>query len=70
MDKPRYIDLRSDFGFKRVFGTDANKDFLIAFLNALFRGRKNISDIYYNKNEHVGDTEEMGGVIFDLTCTA
>ncbi|MFT4156049.1 Rpn family recombination-promoting nuclease/putative transposase, partial [Parafilimonas sp.] len=42
----------------------------IAFLNALFRGRKNISDIYYNKNEHVGDTEEMGGVIFDLTCTA
>ncbi|ANI88886.1 hypothetical protein A9P82_06010 [Arachidicoccus ginsenosidimutans] len=70
MDKPKYIDLRADFAFKRTFGTDANKDLLIAFLNELFRGRKVIQDIYYNKNEHVGDTEETGGVIFDLTCTA
>jgi len=70
MDNPKYIDLRNDFSFKRVFGTDANKDLLIAFLNELFQGRKVVKDIYYNKNEHVGDTEEMGGVIFDLTCTA
>ena len=70
MDKPKYIDLRTDFSFKRIFGTDANKDLLIAFLNELFQGRKVIEEIYYNKNEHVGDTEEMGGVIFDLTCTA
>ena len=40
MDNPKYIDLRSDFSFKRVFGTDANKDLLIAFLNELFQGRK------------------------------
>ncbi|MCT1526216.1 Rpn family recombination-promoting nuclease/putative transposase [Sphingobacterium hotanense] len=65
-----YIDPTTDFGFKRIFGTDANKDLLKAFLNELFRGRKTIADLYYNKNEHVGDTEEIGTVIFDLTCTA
>ena len=66
----RYIDLLTDYGFKRVFGTEVNKDLLIDFLNQLFRGRKVIKDLTYNKNEHVGDTTETGSVIFDLTCTA
>ncbi|WP_028295224.1 Rpn family recombination-promoting nuclease/putative transposase [Olivibacter sitiensis] len=68
--KSRYIDLTTDFGFKRVFGTEPNKDLLKAFLNEVFRGRKEIVDLVYNKNEHVGDIEEIGSVIFDLTCTA
>lgn len=66
---PKYIDLLTDFAFKRTFGTDPNKDLLIAFLNEVFRGRKEIKDLVYNKNEHVGDTVYEGGVIFDLTCT-
>lgn len=68
--KPRFIDPTVDFAFKRIFGTETNKDLLIALLNELFRGRKSIEDLTYNKNEHVGDTSENGGVIFDLTCTA
>lgn len=67
---PRYIDPTTDYGFKRIFGSEVNKDLLIAFLNDLFRGRKIIQDLVYNKNEHVGDAEETGNVIFDLTCTA
>src|SRR5690606_6260028 len=67
--KPRFIDPTTDYGFKRIFGTDTNKDLLIALLNGLFRGRKNITDLHYNKHEHVGDTRDMGTVIFDLTCT-
>src|SRR5690606_4002422 len=39
-------------------------------LNDLFEGQKTITDLIYNKNEHVGDTEELGSVIFDLTCTS
>ncbi|WP_312333311.1 Rpn family recombination-promoting nuclease/putative transposase [Sphingobacterium sp.] len=66
----KYIDITTDYGFKKVFGSDTNKDLLIAFLNELFRGRKVIADLYYNKNEHVGDAEDIGTVIFDLTCTA
>jgi predicted transposase/invertase (TIGR01784 family) len=59
----------TDFGFKRIFGTDPNRDLLIAFLNEVFRGRKHIVDLVYNKNEHPGDTIHEGGAIFDLLCT-
>ncbi|WP_262886597.1 Rpn family recombination-promoting nuclease/putative transposase [Sphingobacterium sp. SGG-5] len=68
--QPKYIDPTTDYGFKRIFGSEVNKDLLIAFLNDLFRGRKKIKELVYNKNEHVGVTEETGAVIFDLTCTA
>ncbi|WP_294349363.1 Rpn family recombination-promoting nuclease/putative transposase [uncultured Sphingobacterium sp.] len=70
LKQSKYIDITTDYGFKKVFGSDTNKDLLIAFLNELFRGRKVIADLYYNKNEHVGDTADIGTVIFDLTCTA
>ena len=66
----RFIDPLLDFSFKRIFGTEPNKDLLIALLNGIFQGRKKIVELAYNKNEHAGDTEEIGGVIFDLTCTA
>ncbi|WP_437922485.1 PD-(D/E)XK nuclease family transposase, partial [Sphingobacterium sp. LRF_L2] len=46
-----------------------NKDLLIALLNGFFRGRKNIVDLVYVRNEHVGDGVEIGTVIFDLMCT-
>jgi predicted transposase/invertase (TIGR01784 family) len=67
--KIKYIDLMTDFGFKRIFCTDPNRDLLIAFLNEVFRGRKHIVDLVYNKNEHTGDTIYEGGAIFDLLCT-
>ncbi|MGH2622869.1 MAG: PD-(D/E)XK nuclease family transposase, partial [Sphingobacterium sp.] len=69
MKQSKYIDLTTDFGFKRIFGTEVNSEFLISLLNGLFRGRKEIKEIVYNKNEHVGDSEGLGTVIFDLTCT-
>lgn len=70
MSEPVYIDLVSDYAFKRIFGSEPNKDLLISLLNGLFRGRKSIVDLLYEKNEHVGDNEEIGTVIFDLICTA
>jgi predicted transposase/invertase (TIGR01784 family) len=65
----KYIDPLVDFSFKKIFGSEPNKDLLIAFLNEVFRGRKQITDLVYSKNEHPGDTEEIGGAIFDLICT-
>src|SRR5690606_26477321 len=67
---PVFIDPVSDFGFKRIFSHESNKDLLIAFLNELFRGKKSIVDLRYDKNELVGDTEDLGTVVLDLTCTA
>ncbi|MGV8134801.1 MAG: PD-(D/E)XK nuclease family transposase [Mangrovibacterium sp.] len=39
------------------------------FLTSCSGGRKRITDLVYNKNEHPGDNDEIGGVIFDLLCT-
>src|SRR5690606_14788515 len=64
-----YIDPLTDFAFKKLFGSEPNKDLLIDFLNGVFRGRKHIADLVYNKNEHPGETVNEGGAIFDLTCT-
>ena len=36
----KYIDPLVDFAFKKIFGSEPNKDLLIAFLNEVFRGRK------------------------------
>ena len=44
----RYISLLSDFGFKRIFGTDLNKDLLINFLNSLFNGEEVIKDVKFD----------------------
>ncbi|MDP9079436.1 MAG: Rpn family recombination-promoting nuclease/putative transposase [Bacteroidota bacterium] len=65
----KYIDPLVDFAFKKIFGNEPNKDLLIAFLNEVFRGRKLIVDLVYNKNEHPGDLKDEGAAIFDLLCT-
>ena len=65
----RYIDPLTDFSFKRLFGSEPNKDILISFINSIFRGRKHIVDLVYNRNEYTGAAESIGSVIFDLTCT-
>ncbi|WP_300601525.1 Rpn family recombination-promoting nuclease/putative transposase [Niabella sp.] len=64
-----YIDPLTDFGFKRIFGTEPNKDLLIAFLNCIFNGRKHITDLNFSKTEYTGDTTNGGGAVFDLLCT-
>ncbi|HBH09740.1 MAG TPA: hypothetical protein DDX40_10125, partial [Rikenellaceae bacterium] len=43
---PRYIDPLNDWGFKRLFGTEVNKEFLIAFLMEIFPDKR-IKDISY-----------------------
>ena len=65
----RYIDPMVDSAFKRIFGSDSNKDLLIAFLNEIFKGRRLIVDLVFNKNEYPGEISMEGGAIFDLTCT-
>ncbi|MBO9595723.1 MAG: PD-(D/E)XK nuclease family transposase [Niabella sp.] len=64
----RYIDPLTDFGFKRIFGSEPHKDLLIAFLNALFNGRKVIRDLVYNPQESDGPAKHYRKTIFDLTC--
>ena len=43
----RYVNFYTDFAFKKLFGTEMNKDLLISFLNALLQGRETIKDLTY-----------------------
>uniref|UniRef100_UPI0040265598 Rpn family recombination-promoting nuclease/putative transposase n=1 Tax=Segatella hominis TaxID=2518605 RepID=UPI0040265598 len=64
----RYISLLTDFGFKRIFGTDPNKELLVNFLNSLFDGEEVIKDVKYLNSENVGDVYTERKAIFDVYC--
>ena len=65
----RYINPYTDFGFKKLFGTEMNKDLLISFLNALFSdAKKEIADVQYLNSEHLGDGYGDRRAVFDVYC--
>ncbi len=65
--KEKYINPLTDFGFKKLFGTEPNKDLLIDFLNQILPDRK-IKDLTYSSGEKQGLTELDRKAIFDLYC--
>ena len=63
-----YLDLRTDYGFKRVFGE--NPDILKSLLNEFLHeviGRK-ITDVVYLQTEVLGFSNKEKRIIFDLYC--
>ena len=68
LTQERYINPYTDFGFKKLFGTEMNKDLLISFLNALFRGHEVIHDVTYLNSEHLGASYIDRKAIFDVYC--
>lgn len=66
----KFIDPLTDWGFKRLFGSEPTKDILIAFLNDLFAGEKVITDVVYGPNEHVGPERGLKRAVLDLFCTS
>ena len=69
MERERYINPYTDFGFKKLFGTEMNKDLLMSFLNALFNNdEKEIEDVQYLNSEHLGDGYGDRRAVFDVYC--
>jgi predicted transposase/invertase (TIGR01784 family) len=65
----KYINPFTDYGFKRIFGEEANKDLLLDFLNELLREEQGeIKSITFLKNDQLGSTELDRKAIFDLYC--
>ncbi|MDR1887158.1 MAG: Rpn family recombination-promoting nuclease/putative transposase [Prevotellaceae bacterium] len=60
---PVFINPKTDFGFKKVFG---NRERMMAFLGAALS--ENITDIEYIPQERLGDREEDRKVVYDLYC--
>ncbi|RDC66317.1 Rpn family recombination-promoting nuclease/putative transposase [Adhaeribacter pallidiroseus] len=65
----RYINPFTDYGFKKLFGEEPNKDLLLDFLNVLLKEEQGeITDLTYLKSEHLGTSELDRKAIFDLYC--
>ena len=67
-NRERYINPYTDFGFERLFGTEMNKDLLISFLNSLFSGHEEITDITYKNSEQLGSGSSSRKAVFDVYC--
>ena len=66
--REKYINLLTDFGFKRVFGTETNKALLIDFLNTLLPPHHQIKDLTFKNTENLGSTALDRKAIFDIYC--
>ena len=66
--KERYINPFTDFGFKKLFGSDVNKDLLISFLNEVLPKKAQIKDLTYLKSENLGRSIIDRKVVYDLYC--
>src|SRR6056297_2245938 len=65
----KYINPFTDYGFKKLFGEEPNKDLVIDFLNELLKEEQGqIKDLTYLKSEHLGTSEIDRKAIFDLYC--
>ena len=64
----RYANFYTDFAFKKLFGTEANKECLIGFLNSLFDGEEVVRDVTYLNTEHIGHLSIERKAVFDVYC--
>jgi len=67
--KDKYISPFTDFGFKKLFGTEMNKDILMDFLNELLKKDEGkIVDLSYLPLEQLGRSIDARKAIFDIYC--
>lgn len=68
INQERYINPLTDFGFKKLFGTEPNKNLLIDFLNQILPDNKKIENLTYSATGKLGKTQIDRNAIFDLYC--
>lgn len=66
--KAKYINPYTDFGFKKIFGEEANKPQLIDFLNALLPEQNKIVDLSFKNTEQLGLTDLDRKAVYDIYC--
>lgn len=67
--KEKYINLFTDFGFKKLFGTELNKLLLIDFLNELLGKEAGIiTDLSFLSTEQLGRSRSDRKAIYDIYC--
>ena len=66
----KYLNPFTDFGFKKLFGSEPNKDLLIDFLNQLLPSHHQIQDLSFTRSEQLGLSKMDRRAIFDLYCVS
>ncbi len=66
----KYINPYTDFGFKKLFGEEGNKDLLIDFLNQICPPHHQIADLNFRNPENLADLSSERKAIFDIHCRA
>ncbi len=64
----RYVNFYTDFAFKKLFGTEVNKELLRSFLNSLLDGEEVITNLTYLNGEQLGTQEIDRKAVFDVYC--
>ena len=64
----KYLNPYTDFGFKKLFGTEANKELLIDFLNQLITEQGTITDLQFLSAEQLGRSAFERKAVFDIYC--
>ncbi len=66
----KFLDPKNDISFKRIFGTEKNKDILIHFLNDIlgFTGKSTIQDIEFLSTIQDPDIASKKQSIVDVLC--
>ncbi|WKN43318.1 Rpn family recombination-promoting nuclease/putative transposase [Tunicatimonas pelagia] len=65
----KYINPFTDYGFKRLFGEEPNKELLLDFLNELLKNEQGkIIGLTYLKSDRLGNSEDGRKAVFDLYC--
>lgn len=69
MEKDRkFVNPFTDFGFKRIFAQEINKDIVIDFLNCLLDGERTVANLTFKNPEILPEVEEKRKIIFDVYC--
>jgi predicted transposase/invertase (TIGR01784 family) len=65
----RFLDPKNDFAFKKLFGTEKNKDILIHFLNDVFKNKyERIEDVEFLKLSQDPEVAVLRQSIVDVLC--
>ncbi|STZ07524.1 flagellar assembly protein H [Moraxella caprae] len=64
----RFINPFTDYGFKKLFGEEASKPFLIDFLNAMLPAHHQIKDLTLKNSEQMGISDFDRKAIYDIYC--
>ena len=70
-NEAKNINLLTDFGFKRFFGTEPYKKNLIHFLNAFLPPYiGTVTDVTFRPTEQLGMTDKNKRIVFDVFCSS